>query len=318
MEAEILSRYGYPVASIDVEGLKGRGWKKGLMVMMKIPKSLLQSVSILRAHRPRFVLGVGGYSAAPMCLAAKCLGIKTGIHEQNSFPGLTNRLLARFVDLVFISFEESRAYLTARSVCVTGNPVREELFSDRDALDKEKGPFTVLVMGGSQGARAINLAFTEALEHLEGEGKRPEVIHQTGEGDYQRAMADYTRRRLQGEVTPFIQDMERAYHRADMVVSRAGATTVFELATLGKPSILIPYPYAANQHQESNARSLVRLGGAEMILQRDLSGETLARAICRYMERPALLREMGERARQMGRPGAAKDIVERMMALNGK
>ena len=314
-EWKILSHYGYQARSIDVEGLKGRGWKKGVSVLFRLPKSVWQSTTVINEVSPDLVLGMGGYSAGPMCLAAKFMGIPTAIHEQNSYPGLTNRLLSRLVDRVFISFEESRMHFRGRPVCLTGNPVREELFSDRSAVREEGEKFTILVVGGSQGARAINEAFAESLLYLHRKGKNPQVIHQTGDKDYSRVKDDYQNRGISAEVVPFIQDMTTAYNRADLVVGRAGATTIFELAALGKPSVLIPYPYATNQHQEINARSLVRAGGAEMILQGDLTAESLARLLMRYMDERSILKEMGEQARKMGRRDAAKIIVDQLLDM---
>ena len=315
MESEILSRYGYEVTSIDVEGLKGRGWRKGLGVMFKLPKSFFQSVFILRRFAPQLVLGVGGYSAGPVCLAAKFLGIPTAIHEQNSFPGLTNRLLSRWVDRTFISFEESREHFPKGSLVLTGNPVREELLSASMRVNRKRGQFTILVMGGSQGARAINEAFAAALSILNQEERYPEVIHQAGGADYTRVKKDYLEKGLRAEVLPFIQDMAAAYGRADLVVSRAGATTLFELAALGKPSILIPYPHATNRHQDTNALALTRVGGAETVRQDDLTGEGLARILKKYMDDRPMLERMGTRAREMGRTDAAKEIVNRLMEM---
>ncbi|MBW2144490.1 MAG: undecaprenyldiphospho-muramoylpentapeptide beta-N-acetylglucosaminyltransferase, partial [Deltaproteobacteria bacterium] len=317
MEAEILSRYGYRVESISVEGIKGRGWKKALAVLFRLPKSFFQSISVIRRISPDFVLGVGGYSSGPFCLAARVKGIPTAIHEQNSYPGLTNRLLSRWVDHVFVSFEESRAYLKGRSQILSGNPVREELFSDSGIEDIDQDRFTILVVGGSQGAMAINKAFAEALEYLNQKGRYPEVIHQTGKADYSRVTEDYRKKGLRGEINPFIQDMTTAYNRADLVVSRAGASTLFELAALGKPSILIPYPYATNQHQDINARSLVQTGGAEMIRQSDLTGETMAQVLMKYMDNRGTLEQMGIRARKMGRRDAAKVIVDHLVEMTG-
>jgi UDP-N-acetylglucosamine--N-acetylmuramyl-(pentapeptide) pyrophosphoryl-undecaprenol N-acetylglucosamine transferase len=316
MEKEILSGYGFPVSSIQAEGLKGRGWKKGLAGVTRLPKALFQSIAIIRESSPALVLGVGGYSSGPMCLAAKLMGIPTAIHEQNSFPGLTNRLLSGFVDRVLISFEESRGHLRGDKIILTGNPVRQELFSTHGVRSGKREGFTLLVGGGSPGARAINEAFAEALELLKAGGRVPEVIHQTGEMDYHRTVEDYRSRGLDGELVPFIKDMAGAYHRAEMVIGRAGASTLSELAALAKPSILIPYPHAANRHQEANARSLVQVGGAVMILQEDMSGEGLAQVITRYMDDRSSLHEMGERARSVGRLDAAKTIVDQLVEIS--
>ena len=317
MESEILSRYGYKVESISVEGIKGRGLKKGLAVMLNLPRSFFQSLSLIKAFSPDFVLGVGGYSSGPFCLAARFKGIPTAIHEQNSYPGLTNRLLCRIVDRIFISFVESKAYLKKKQSFLTGNPVREELFAENHPEQKDQKAFNVLVVGGSQGARAINKIFAEALEYLNDRGREVVAIHQTGSEDYNRTVEDYKGRSIKGDLNPFIQDMAAAYNRADLVISRAGATTICELAALGKPSILIPYPHATNQHQEINARSLVRSGGAEMILERDLTGEDMARAIMKYMDNRQALKEMGTRAGEIGKKDAAKVIVDQLLEMTG-
>jgi UDP-N-acetylglucosamine--N-acetylmuramyl-(pentapeptide) pyrophosphoryl-undecaprenol N-acetylglucosamine transferase len=166
IESSILARYGYPAVSIDVEGLKGRPWRKGLTVLFRLPKSFFQSVSIIRRFDPRLVVGVGGYSSGPFCLAARVMGVATAIHEQNSYPGLTNRLLSRFVDRTFLSYEESRPHFSSGSLCLTGNPVREELLVEGRRKGEKKEGFLILVMGGSQGARAINEGFLEALKIL--------------------------------------------------------------------------------------------------------------------------------------------------------
>ncbi len=317
MESEILSRYGYAVESIDIEGLKGRGWKKGMGVLLGMPRSLSQSFRIIKWFSPNVVLGVGGYSSGPLCLVARLMRIPTAIHEQNSYPGLTNRLLSRVADRVFVSFAESIRYLKRATPVVTGNPVREHLVVSAGQRPSESKEFTILVVGGSQGAMAINQAFGEALEILNQKGKTPRVIHQTGKNDYSRVVEDYRVKGLRGEVTPFINDMAEAYQRADVVISRAGASTIFELAAVGKASILIPYPHATNRHQEINARSLVRAGGAEMILEKDLSGEVLANALIRYMEDQGLLKDMGQRATSVARKDAAKTIVDHLIEMMG-
>jgi len=315
MESEILTRLGFNQQSIHVEGIKGRGWKKGSMVLIKLPYSFFQSISILKKFSPHLVLGVGGYSSGPVCLAARLMGVPMAIHEQNSFPGLTNRLLCRIADKVFVSFEESRQHFPGGDLYLTGNPVREELLAlERDRIKRDE-KFTILVVGGSLGARAINRAFVAALQILREKGKDPAVIHQSGETDYAHVVEAYEQRELEGEIMPFIEDMAEAYDRADMVVSRAGATTVSELAALGKPSILIPYPFAANKHQETNALTLVRVSGAEMVLEKDLSGESLAERLIKYMDERHVLEQMGKQASKVGRRDAAKVIVDHLEAM---
>jgi UDP-N-acetylglucosamine--N-acetylmuramyl-(pentapeptide) pyrophosphoryl-undecaprenol N-acetylglucosamine transferase len=321
MESEILRRYGFQVEFIDVEGMKGRGWKKGLAVLSMLPRSLVQSMRIIKDFKPSFVMGVGGYSAGPFCLAARLLGVPTAIHEQNSYPGLTNRLLARVVDHIFVSFAESAPYF--KKSILTGNPVRHELLSPPQDSLPPNDKFRVLVVGGSQGARAINEAFVKAYGILKKSGKRFTFIHQTGQHDYKRVLENYRdegveARELEANVSSFIKDMGSAYHRADMVVSRAGATTLFELAALGKPSILIPYPHATNGHQEINARSLARSGGAEVVLQKDLTPEGLANTLSTYMDHPQQLKKMGGAARTFSRPDADRIIVDQILKLTSQ
>ncbi len=311
MEGEILSRYGYKQRSIDIEGIKGRGWKKGLYAMFKIPKSLFQSIRLLREFSPHVVLGMGGYSAGPVCLAARLMGIPTAIHEQNSYPGLTNRLLSRLVNRVFISFEQSGAHLPAGCV-LTGNPVREEILAGRV---ERPSSFTLLVVGGSLGARAVNDAFVEALDLLKKEGRTVHVIHQTGEADHERIIERYAALGLEGEISAFINDMAGAYARASLVIGRAGATTIFELAALSMPSILIPYPYAANRHQDTNALSLSEAGGAETVKQESLDPRMLARLIGKYMDDPDSLRRMGENAGRMIKGKAQAVIADQIIEL---
>jgi UDP-N-acetylglucosamine--N-acetylmuramyl-(pentapeptide) pyrophosphoryl-undecaprenol N-acetylglucosamine transferase len=315
MESDILSRAGYQQTSIAVEGIKGRGWKKGLMVLVKLPWSFFQALMIIRRFSPHLVLGVGGYSAGPVCLAAKVMGIPSAIHEQNSFPGLTNRLLCRMVDRVFISFEESAKHFAGGALFVTGNPIRRELLAGGDTQRQESKRFTVLVTGGSQGAHAINEAFVKALRIFKEKGRDVYAIHQTGEADWNWVADSYAKGGLPGEVIPFIQDMAGAYQKADMVVSRAGASTISELAAMGKSSILIPYPYAANNHQETNARILADRGGAEMILQKDLTGEGLANLLEKYMDDRVSLKNMGEVAKRAGKPDADRIIVDHLLGM---
>mgnify|MGYP006277292743 CR=1 FL=1 len=318
MERHILERSGFRQASIQVEGLMGRGWKKGAEVILALPRSFFQARRILKDFVPSAVLGVGGYSSGPVCVAARTLRIPTAVHEQNSYPGLTNRLLCRVVDRVFISFEESRAKFPAGTLIFTGNPVREELLQTARSNRKNEAVLSVLVVGGSQGAKAVNTGVAAAWAILKMQGRRFRVVHQTGEADYERVLRLYTELGLRGTVTPFIDDMAAAYREADLVVGRAGASTVTELAALGKPSVLVPYPYAANNHQVTNARALSEDGGAVLLLQSELSGRALARVLARLDSDRDALREMGDRARKRKAPDAACAIVDGVEALIGR
>jgi UDP-N-acetylglucosamine--N-acetylmuramyl-(pentapeptide) pyrophosphoryl-undecaprenol N-acetylglucosamine transferase len=315
MESEVLRKAGFRQTSISVEGMKGRGLLKGAWVALKLPWSFLESLWIIRGFAPHLVLGVGGYSAGPVCLAARVMGVPSAIHEQNSFPGVTNRLLCRVVNRVFISFEGSRKHFSGGSIHLTGNPIRAEFVTSETRLSGNGKPFTVAVVGGSQGARAINDAFVEALALLKKRNRPCRAIHQTGELDYERTAALYKERGIEAEVRPFIQDMAGVYREADLVVSRAGAGAVFEMAAMGKPSLLIPYPFAANRHQETNARFLVEAGAAEMILQENLTGEVLAERLAKLMEDRAALEKMGQAARSVSKPDASQRIADLLLEM---
>jgi len=316
---KILRAEGLEVSTLAVEGIKGKSMGKTMAVVVRLPLTFLESMRMIRARRAHLVFGVGGYSAGPICAAAKVLGIPMAIHEQNAFPGLTNRLLSRIADKVFISFEESRDHMGVTEALVVGTPIRQELLAQANGLGKSSKEFTLLVLGGSQGAKAINRAMVEAVKLLDREGRKLRVIHQTGEYDHERVRHDYFEAQMASKIRcqlfPFIQDMVWAYGEADLVVSRAGASTLFELATLGKPSILVPYPFAANNHQEMNARAMVRAGGALLIGQRELSGPLLAETIAKLMDDQTRLKEMGEAAKALARPEAASRIAEGLLQL---
>ena len=315
MERDIIFNAGFEARSIDVEGMLGKGFLTRIRALSKVLISSIQSFGIIRDARPHLIVGVGGYSSGPVCLVAWLLGIPTAIHEQNSFPGLTNRILAPLAKKVFISFEESRRYFKRGNPLLSGNPIRDELLHLKPFPRRVDQGFVILVMGGSQGARAINRAVVAALKELKAAGLLPFVIHQTGEEDLQTVIDDYHSLGLDGEVKAFIEDMASAYGRADLVICRAGATTIAELAALGKPSILIPYPYAAHKHQDINAEALVAVGGADMILESDLKGTNLATKVKRYMDNREELKRMSSLALKAGRPRAKEIIVDQLMEL---
>ena len=323
MEREIIFKAGFEIRTIDVEGMLGKDLLQGIRAVFKVLKGSVQSLAIMREFKPHLTVGVGGYTSGPVCLMGWFLGIPTAIHEQNSIPGLTNRILAPLVKKVFISFEESKMYFKKGKPFLSGNPIRDELRNlelfpkrvSKSAAGAINQRFVILVMGGSQGAEAINKAVLSALKELKKVGFLPFVIHQTGSQDLKEVINDYHALGLDGEVTDFIEDMASAYKRADLVICRAGATTIAELAALGKPSILIPYPYATHKHQDINARSLAAYGGADIVLETDLNSNTLARKIRMFMKNPDVLKQMSSLALKAGRPRAKEIIVEQLMKL---
>jgi UDP-N-acetylglucosamine--N-acetylmuramyl-(pentapeptide) pyrophosphoryl-undecaprenol N-acetylglucosamine transferase len=317
IEGDILKDAGMKRVSITVEGIKGRGLIKTIKAAVKLPYGFFQSLSIIKRFSPDIVLGVGGYSAGPVCLAAWMMGVRTAIHEQNSYPGVTNRLLSGFADRVFVSFRDSGQYFPKGKMRVTGNPIREPFLNKAKGTEERSGRFTILVTGGSQGASAINSVFIAALKKIKEKGLDPMIIHQTGQAGFENAVQAYRDNGLEGDIKPFIQDMPAAYGKADIVIGRAGAGTVFELAALGKPSILIPFPQAADDHQTSNARMLSDAGGARMIPQDELNPDGLAGVLTGFMEDSAALEKMSEQARKAARPDAAKDIADQIEEMIG-
>jgi UDP-N-acetylglucosamine--N-acetylmuramyl-(pentapeptide) pyrophosphoryl-undecaprenol N-acetylglucosamine transferase len=310
LEASIVAREGYTLRAIEVVSLKGKSFWGKVRGLVAVPRSLVQSGRLIHSFRPDMVLGVGGYASGPVVLTAWALGYKTAIHEQNAFPGLSNRILGRFVDRAFISFQVSARHFPRKKAVLTGNPVRKRMH--RRGIVERSGPeskFTLFIFGGSQGAHQLNQVMEEALTHLKELKGRLRIIHQTGDRDYVEVKEAYRREGFEAEVSPFIHEMDRAYAMADLVLCRAGATTLFELMAMGKPAILVPYPYAANDHQTLNARTLVDAGAAMMVANGDLSGARLGQIVRQLSADPARLKEMGEQALALAKPNAAQVIV---------
>jgi UDP-N-acetylglucosamine--N-acetylmuramyl-(pentapeptide) pyrophosphoryl-undecaprenol N-acetylglucosamine transferase len=324
IETDVLGSKGFDHEQIRIQGIKGMGLIRQLATLLKLPGSIKQSIAILKKTDPDVVLGLGGYSAGPVVLGAWLLGIPRVLHEQNVLPGITNRLLTCFANRIYVSFENTRFQRFQQKIQVTGNPVRKEFLADiatelGDKKEKEPGlhtPFTVLIIGGSQGAHSVNMAVIDALAHLKKKG-RYAFIHQTGPSDEAQVQEAYAMHQITSNVKAFFDDMITQYQKADMVICRAGATTIAELTVVGKGVIFIPYPYAADDHQALNAESLVSGNAAEMIREKDLSGKLLARKIETYASSPQKLSSMALKARQLGRPHAARMIVDDMYQLIG-
>jgi UDP-N-acetylglucosamine--N-acetylmuramyl-(pentapeptide) pyrophosphoryl-undecaprenol N-acetylglucosamine transferase len=311
IEARALPQQGYELALLSVRGLKGRGARGLLDAVYGVPASLWRCLKILGEFRPDVVIGLGGYASGPMLLAATLRRIPRAIMEQNLRPGFTNKWLARFVDRVFTSYADSSNFFAGARVLETGNPVRWRSLPAVRPSEK----FTLLVFGGSAGARRINFAVLAALKLVADLAARLKVIHQTGQADYSAVREAYDALGFEAEVTPFIDHMDQAYARADLIVCRAGATTVAELTAFGKAAILVPYPYAIYDHQRANAQALEARGAAELILDQELSGEKLAARLRFYLGTPEKLAMMADAARALGRPEAAQRIVDECYAL---
>jgi UDP-N-acetylglucosamine--N-acetylmuramyl-(pentapeptide) pyrophosphoryl-undecaprenol N-acetylglucosamine transferase len=323
LERSVLSRTDFDLKNITATGIKGRGIWNQLKSVLKIPRGILESRQILKDFSPDLAIGLGSYSAGPVIICAWLRRTPIAIHEQNILPGITNRILARFAGRIYISFKNTRFNRNVKRVHWTGNPVRRELleYSDPQAAqesgDAVNGCFTILIIGGSQGAHRINMAVIEALEHLN-DAEHLHFVHQTGEADEQKVEAAYRRNNFRCTVQSFFNNMAELYNQADLLICRAGATTVAEIAALGKAVIFIPFPYAADNHQVLNAESLSKEGAAETIIEKDLSGKILSEKIAYYAAHRQALDEMAAKARQFGNPDAAKNIVDdcyRLLAI---
>ena len=330
IEARVLPELGWDLELIDISGIKTVGARGALRALVRVPGSIWQSRGIIRRFAPDMVIGVGGYASGPVVLAARLMGLPTAILEQNSVPGLTNKILGRVVRSVFLSFDESRRFFPARKAVMSGNPIRLDLLaalegatagegagegaasgaSDGDGESDGAPVPRVFVFGGSQGAVAVNELVTGAAAILASRGVRFSIVHQTGEADLEATRQRYAAAGVNAECRAFIRDMAAEYRAADLIVSRAGATTVAELGVVGRPAILVPYPYAADNHQEINAQELVRAGAAQLYRQADLTPERLADAMTGLLEDPDARRHMGSAMKAFGRPEAAGVIVD--------
>jgi UDP-N-acetylglucosamine--N-acetylmuramyl-(pentapeptide) pyrophosphoryl-undecaprenol N-acetylglucosamine transferase len=312
-ERAALERAGFPLETITIEGLKGRGVWNQLRVLCRLPGSILQSIGRLQAFRPDIVIGLGSYSAGPLVMAAWLLRIPVALCEQNVLPGITNRVLARLAERIFTSFDRTEGGFDPKKVLWTGNPLRRQIVEAAGRTAPAE-PFCVLVIGGSQGAHRINTAMLAALGDL-ADPAGFYFIHQTGSADEAAVAAAYQQSGAGARVQAFFDDMAAQYARAHLVVCRAGATTVAEISALGKAAVLIPYPHAADDHQQRNARRLVEAGAAEMIDEQELTGERLAARIGFYASHPEARAGLARQAARLGKPDAAQRIVDECCRL---
>ncbi len=316
LEARVVPKEGYPLEIIRAQGLKG----KRLMALLAglfyyLPLAFIESFRILSRHKPDVVVGVGGYASGPVVMAAWLMGIPTAIQEQNALPGLTNRILGKVVKVVFTSFDEAKRFFPEKKVSLIGNPIRRKLMDNylRSHVAHER--FNVLVFGGSLGAKGVNTRMIEALDSLADLKEQIHFVHQTGKNDLETVRQGYAQRGFSADVVEFIDDMSAAYARADLVVCRAGATTLAELTVCKKASILIPFPYATDNHQEVNAGALVSAGAALMFRESELTGPKLAENLRGLKSDPQKLKQMEKKAGLLGRPEAAKELADVLVNL---
>ena len=317
-EAHLVPREGFPLHTVMVRPLKGRSTLAQGGALGALGIGTLQALRFLRYVRPHLVIGTGGYVMGPAMLAATLLRIPRVILEQNLVPGIAVRTLARWAHVVFTSFPETATYLPKVRVEYTGTPVRQEI-CDIAAIDtpEDEKHLHVLICGGSQGAHRLNQTVFEALPRLLPQHQRLRMVHQTGAADYEAVVQAYRHTCLHVQVAPFLYDMAEHYRWAHVVICRAGASTLAELTACGKPAVLIPYPYAADDHQQLNAFALQEQGAAQVILESDLTAERLAETILTLLTQPEQLRQQRERSRRLGRPQAADAIVTSCLQLLG-
>jgi UDP-N-acetylglucosamine--N-acetylmuramyl-(pentapeptide) pyrophosphoryl-undecaprenol N-acetylglucosamine transferase len=319
IESQVVPREGFELDLLHSAGLKGKSLADRARAAALIPLGMADAWRIVSRRRPDLVIGVGGYSSGPIVLVAALRRVKTMVISPDAVPGMANRLLAPFVDAAAINFESSAAYFGSKAF-VSGHPIRPEFLaavgsSQELGRDDQTSVTRVLVFGGSQGAHAINVAMVEAASQLAAGGQALRLVHQTGERDVEMVRAAYREAGLPADVEPFLFDMGRQLGQADVVVCRAGATTLAEITAAGRAAVLIPLPTAADDHQRKNAEVLAGAGAAELLLQRDLTGATLASRLLALAGDRGRRERMAAAARTFARPDAAKVIVDRALEL---
>jgi len=317
LEARLVPREGFPLEFIEIGRLKRVGLVEVARTLLELPWRVLEAARLLGRLRPAAVFSMGGFAAGPVALAACLRRLPLVVMEPNAMPGITNRRLGRCISRALVSFPEAGRFFPAGRWEVTGLPVREEFF----ALPRKprEAVLTVLITGGSQGSRRLNEAARASWPLFAGSSLAVRFLHQTGPAAYAELAAAFAASGLEGELVPFIDDMPGAFARSDLVVCRSGAGAVAELAAAGKPSILVPFPYAADDHQLRNAEAFAAAGAARLVLDRELTGARLFEEVTALASEPGRLERMGEAARKLARPGAARraaDILEELGARN--
>lgn len=309
----ILEKYHLPWEGVSSRAVKGMGLLSRVRAWAGVPGHVWAARRRLKHLKPDLVLGVGGHASGPVGVAAWSLGIPLAIHEQNAIPGLTNRLLGRLARRVFLSFPDDAGYFAPDRTLWTGNPIRQEFF--KPPPPRPESPFTVMVMGGSQGAHHLNVEVLNALPLLRNHREHLHFLHLTGETDLDLVQRGYAEAGFAAEVAAFTPEVAALMARAHLLVCRAGAGTLAELTALGRAALLIPYPFAANNHQEANARFLEKAGAAEVILNKDFTGEVLAGRIEQFLANSERLRAMEEASLSLAKPEAAREIVAGCLEL---
>lgn len=306
LENKIIPQNNFPLHLISIGGLNGVPFFKKLLVLLKFPIAFIQCVGLILKYNPLYVFGVGGYSSGPFVLTAALLGKPTAIFESNAIPGVTNRILSKFVSVSFTLFEESKKYLKTKTIELFGFPVRNNMSLSPKRDNKN---LRVLVFGGSQGARGINITVSQALNKFSNELKDIEIVHQTGKLDYPSYKNLYDGK-SNVKCLEYLDPIKNYYDWADVLVCRAGASTLSELAACGKAAVLVPFPFAADDHQKKNAESMQNRGASKMILQKDFTAENFLKTIQSFEENKEKILELEKNIQKTYIPNAAQNIAK--------
>lgn len=311
MEEQLVSEQGFPVHALSIKGVRGKGLLGLLAAPFRVLHAIGQAVAILQKLKPDVVLGMGGFVAGPGGVAAKLLGIPLAIHEQNAVAGTTNRLLAKVANVKLQAFDNALP-----GAIHVGNPIRKDILRQTMRPSRQEGarPLKLLVVGGSLGAKAINDVVPQVLAQWPHE-QRLDVWHQTGKNNYQAVAQQYADAGLEARVEPYLENINQAYYWADVVLCRAGAMTISELAVAGLPAILVPYPYAIDDHQTANARFLEKVDGAYLLPQPELSVEKVIQLLSGFVSDEERLFNMGMQAKMVAYPNATQDVVAHCLRL---
>jgi UDP-N-acetylglucosamine--N-acetylmuramyl-(pentapeptide) pyrophosphoryl-undecaprenol N-acetylglucosamine transferase len=310
IESRLVPAKGFPIEYIEIGGLKGVGVQRVLRTLWNLPLSTFRVWARLRSNRPGVIFSMGGYVAGPTVIAALLRRIPVVAMEPNAVPGITNLRLARYVTKTLLALPDTARYFPAAKIEVTGLPVREEFFAIPPRPRSQT--LRLLITGGSGGSRTLNNAARQSWPLFRAAGFPIHILHQTGRDAFEDTRAAFAESGLEGEVVPFIENMPAAFASSDLIVSRAGAGAVSELAAAGKPSILVPYPFAADQHQLRNAEAFERAGAGQLILDKEMNGERLVKAV---QDGAAQLEQMAAAARGLSRPGATRRVADLLEEL---
>lgn len=315
LESKIVPEKGYRIEYITSGGIIGKNPFEQIQGIINAFRGVINSIKILKEFKPDVVIGVGGYASGPTVLSASLSLIPTVVCEQNSIPGFTNRILSKFVKRVFITFENSKKYFPEKKTYLTGNPIRKCFSSGENKTDRENGKINIFVLGGSQGSNKLNRNIPECFSRIN--ESRISITHQTGEKDFDKVSEAYQKSGIDAKVFKFINNIKEVYEKTDLIICRAGAGTISEITAIGIPAILVPFSFAAHDHQLLNAMYMEKKGAAVIVEENSLTHQSIAKALNRILKN-GRIKEMSENSRSLGKPQAAKDIVNHLESITGK